>query len=68
MIPELLNIKCPKCDKGVMLPMYDAVMKENKDTAIYIKGWACNNCENNIFFQAGNLVKYENYTVRGQQR
>jgi hypothetical protein len=51
-----------------MLPMYDAVMKENKDTAIYIKGWACNNCENNIFFQAGNLVKYETYAIKGQQR
>lgn len=67
MIPEktnqamqaILNInltelpRCPKCDKGQLLPCTDFT----QNGEFYLKGWVCSNCDHNIFFSTGKLVR-----------
>ena len=49
-------IPCPKCEKGIMLPIYDYTQQHEN---VYLKGWVCSdptNCGNNIFLERGSLV------------
>lgn len=54
---------CPKCAKGVMLPMQD----ESRSGAIYIKGWVCNNCYHSIAFKSGELYKLQSPLEKGKE-
>lgn len=43
--------KCPKCEKGDLLPFIDFI----KEVGYYCKGWVCSNCDHNIVFRMGEL-------------
>ena len=49
---------CPKCDHGVLLPMYDFPYTPTTSALeVYPKGWVCSNCGHNIFLTKGELVQ-----------
>jgi len=43
--------KCPKCEKGELLPIIDLIQGES----YYCKGWICSNCDHNIIWRLGEL-------------
>ena len=48
--------KCPRCDTGNLLPMFDVPYATNAGpTIVYCKGWACSNCGHNLFLTKGVL-------------
>jgi len=53
--------KCPKCDKGEMLPVEDSSYAAIAGTqaVCFLKGWACSNpdCDNNIWNDKGTLTR-----------
>lgn len=53
--------KCPKCEKGEMMPIEDSSYTKEPGTqaVCFLKGWACSNpnCDNNIWNDKGTLVR-----------
>lgn len=50
-------LKCPKCDKGYMLPIEDSFSQTSTQTGI--KGYVCTECYCNFFFHKGGLITYK---------
>lgn len=50
-------LKCPKCEKGYMLPIEDSFSQVS--VLVGIKGYVCTECNNNFFFHKGGLVSYK---------
>ena len=48
--------KCPQCDGGVILPVFDCYKEQG---VVYIRGWVCFKCGENILFTSGNLERRE---------
>jgi len=44
--------KCPKCEKGELLPVGDFMQNEK---AHYYKGWVCSSCDHSIIFRMGDI-------------
>ncbi|MFA5049085.1 MAG: hypothetical protein WC516_08730 [Patescibacteria group bacterium] len=49
--------KCPKCKEGVLLPIQSTTNPRSIVSTIYTIGWVCTNCEENILYVNGKLVR-----------
>lgn len=48
--------KCPRCDHGELIPMYDIPYTPTAvPLTVYPKGWVCSNCGHNVFLIKGEL-------------
>lgn len=49
--------KCPRsgCD-GELLPIYATSNPKSGTMTIYVVGWTCSGCNNNVMYNAGKLV------------
>jgi transposase-like protein len=51
------QLKCPKCEKGYMLPVEDSFSQVS--TLVGIKGYVCTECNNNFFYHRSGLITYK---------